>query len=790
LGLSTLSRALLTLVVTLGMLGIIAPSRLDPQGVGAIAHAQLPRVADPRGNPSELRDSVDTTSLLNEVRARREHVADPRGWSAVGLDGGNVEGLVATDGTFSADPLGPGFTFWLRDDATGKIFQPTSATVTQSLVGGHLPLIRTVWSAGNAVVTWTVFAQSTGPDPIGRLPSDVPLELVQTTVMGPGSWTLYLVAQPSSPTHSNYPITRVGATSTSLTINGQLMLVATRRANVAGAIDQAHRDSLTLAGPASPPSVVSDYGFGMGFLGYNLHLTGNQTGEFSFALPLGDTVLTSERIALLSDLNVAESQKLVENAWKQRLQRVEVTLPDEQLANAFYASIAYMLMARGEDTLFSGPTSEHAVWVRDSAYITAALTRAGQARVVEPVLRKLVAAQLPSGREPPIIEADGTIRKPVKTEWDAQGELIFALVDYTRETHNPGFLREVYPSIRKAAMFQEEQLAATRRADLRGTPFYGILPAGESAEDLYDATWHHYWDDFWALTGFHEAADAAQQLGYLDDARAFSAEEASLRQDVLASLDAIKKVNESAYIPNGPEDVNTTAMARSGTPAIWPVEVLDPKSPLVRHSFDLYYERAIAPYGGAYRHYGNDDWPYAGLGLAHAFYRLGLDDRAWQILDWTMNHQTAPNLYAWGEVVDPEHFGVLSGDVPHSWMAAEMVLFIRDILLRQQGDRLEIGPFPSNWLAPGSAVSVRHLPTSLGDQGYAIERSADGRTIQITFDSAGPAGGYLVTLPADLSIGSAATPGGALAVKDPHRVLIPATAREATLTLADSPGHK
>ncbi len=792
MGRSILSRALLALVVTLGALVSISPHGIGPQSVRAIDPDQFAEMADPRLSASDERIPTDTTSRRDQFRARRERAADRLGWSAVGLDGGEVEGLVGTDGTFTAATPGPGFTFWLRDNATGAILRPTSATVTQSLVAGYLPLIRTVWSTNRVVLTWTVFAWSSGLDPIGRRPGDVPLELVDATLTGPASgssWTLYLVALPENPTPKDYPVSRAAATTTSLAINGQSVLVATRPADVAGAIDQAHRDTLTLGKPwfAAPARVVSDHGFGMAFLGYDVHLAENRPAAFSFALPLDDAARTAEQIAQMRNLNVAESQKQVEAAWRERLRRVEVSLPDAQLTNAFYASIAYLLMARDGNMVFSGPTSEHAVWVRDSAYITAALTRCGHRRVVKPVLRLLASAQLSSGREPPIIEADGTLRLPLKTEWDAQGELIFALADYARQTRDQAFLREVYPSIRQAALFQKTQLEATRHSDLLGTPYYGILPAGESAEDLYDATWHHYWDDFWALTGFHEAADAARQLGYLDDARVFSAEEASLRESVLNSVEAIKKTGQQAYIPNGPEDLNTTAMARSGTPSVWPVEVLDPSSPLVRHSFDRYYERAIAPYDGGYRHYGNNFWPYAGLSLAHAFYRLGMDNRAWQILDWTMSHQTAPNLYAWGEVVDTTHFGILSGDLPHSWMSAELVLFVRDVLLREQGDRLEIGPYPGGWLAPGSTVSARHLPTSLGDVGYVLTRSVDGRTIQIRFQGVAPVGSYQIALPNGLSVAAATTPDGSLAVDDPRRVLIPGTAKEATLVLDTSP---
>jgi len=40
-----------------------------------------------------------------------------------------------------------------------------------------------------------------------------------------------------------------------------------------------------------------------------------------------------------------------------------------------------------------------------------------------------------------------------------------------------------------------------------------LLPANMSAEDLGSATWHHYWDDLWAIAGYREAAFAAAENG-------------------------------------------------------------------------------------------------------------------------------------------------------------------------------------------------------------------------------------------------------------------------------------
>jgi hypothetical protein len=225
-------------------------------------------------------------------------------------------------------------------------------------------------------------------------------------------------------------------------------------------------------------------------------------------------------------------------------------------------------------------------------------------------------------------------------------------------------------------------------------------------------------------------------------------------------------------------------MARSGTPAIWPVAVLDPKSDLVQHTFEAYYAWTIAPNGGGYVHYGNNDWPYAGVGLAHAFYQLGMVGHAWEILDWTMAHQTMPNLYVWGEAVDPVRFDVASGDSPHSWMAAELVLFLRDMLWRGDDSLIEIGPFPGSWLPQNSTIALHHVLGPVGDSGYQLSRSADGTKLTLALEGDAPSGGYRVHLPPGWVLTQIILDGGAPAPMHAYDVLIPTGTRVAELTIA------
>src|SRR4029453_12877948 len=94
------------------------------------------------------------------------------------------------------------------------------------------------------------------------------------------------------------------------------------------------------------------------------------------------------------------------------------------------------------------------------------------------------------------------------------------------------------------------------------------------------------------------------------------------------------------FIPNGPEDVDSSAMARGTTPALWPGRSLRGADGLLGTSFRAYYQSWLEPQAGGYRHVEGTLWPYGGLGIAHALLRLGLLAPMWQILNWTLEHQT------------------------------------------------------------------------------------------------------------------------------------------------------
>ncbi len=447
-----------------------------------------------------------------------------------------------------------------------------------------------------------------------------------------------------------------------------------------------------------------------GAMRFDLDLKPREVRQLWFVAPIGDRAAPGRLAPRRIELEVSKLAR----QWRDRF-RIECRVPDARVSSCLTTCIAQLVALSGNGRPVPGPTKYRAFWVRDCAYMADALYYCGQQDLVPPALDTIRAMQLPDGGFPPKLGAKKD------DELDAPGEAIYALVQHYRRTRDVKWLREQWPCIEAACRYIHgkrvvavsgfrapeilgrtaspirsgdrslQQIRNPETATPRGRfeseslpkhPGSGIMPASVSAEDLGEKLRQHYWDDFWCVRGLRDAAYAARALGKPADARWMSAEADSLMSATLASIRETMAKHSIDYIPNGPDEVTSSAMARGTSCALWPCGVLDCRDTLTRASFEVYWRKWIEPSGGGFVHKGHY-WPYAGLDLAQGYLMLGQRERAWKMLDWTLNHDPTGGFYAWPEGMSKRDLGLAEGDMPHGWMCAAYISLVRNMLVRE-----------------------------------------------------------------------------------------------------------
>src|SRR5690606_4449253 len=146
-----------------------------------------------------------------------------------------------------------------------------------------------------------------------------------------------------------------------------------------------------------------------------------------------------------------------------------------------------------------------------------ALLRLGRGDAVRQYLEWYAPYQFDSGMVPCCVDARGSDPVP---ETDSPGELIQAIAEDWRRTGDGAVLQRMWPHVQGAWRYMEKLRLDERTEEnhARNPGFYGMMPASISHEGYSAKPVHSYWDDFWALRGYKDAADLAAALGLEEEA--------------------------------------------------------------------------------------------------------------------------------------------------------------------------------------------------------------------------------------------------------------------------------
>jgi hypothetical protein len=89
----------------------------------------------------------------------------------------------------------------------------------------------------------------------------------------------------------------------------------------------------------------------------------------------------------------------------------------------------------------------------------------------------------------------------------------------------------------------------------------------------------------------------------------------------------------------------------------------------------------------------------------------------------------------WPEAIHPHTGGGCMGDGQHIWAAAEWVLMMRSLFIREEVDRLVVASgLPADWLHPGTVLRLGPTPTPFGP--VTVEVLPEAAEIQVRWEAA------------------------------------------------------
>ncbi len=676
-------------------------------------------------------------------------------WTLVGVDGGSDSGLIGEDGAievgkggFSIEPFlitGPG--------AAGRVTW-AQVRATQTLQEGYLPIPTVHWQYQDLALDVTAVAS--GSTQQAQL-------LGRYTLVNRGSkarsFKLVLALRPFQVNPPMQFLNTPGGVSDihsiawdrqAVSVNGQRRVwplevpdaFASSGFQAGHILDKVERSSSNAA-----QSLNDDFGYASGALVYQVTLPPHGRKTFHLLMPLYGAVQLPPD-ARRSARWAEQQHKVVADAWREKLNRVSLQVPvaGQHVADTLRSSLAHMLMSRDGPALQPGTRSYARSWIRDGAMMVEGLLRLGQNRVASDFVEWFAPYQFDSGKVPCCVDKRGADPVP---ENDSHGELIFAIAELYRYTHDSAQLERLWPHVERAANYLETLRQSERNPQNRAgerAGFWGMMPASISHEGYSAKPMHSYWDNFWSLRGFKDAAFIADVLGHAAAGKRIAAERDEFRRELHQSLALTAQRHQIDYLPGAAElgDFDAT----SSTVALSPggeQSRLDPE--LFKGTFERYWNNFVA------RRDGPADWedytPYE-LRTVGSMLRLGQAGRAHEALTFFFGDQRPQGWNQWAEVVGREvRQPRFVGDMPHTWISSDYVRSALDMFAYEREDDQALvlaAGIPVAWMQ-GSGVAVSGLRTSCGTLGYRLRLVRGQLHLDLQPGVTLPAGGLVFQWP-------------------------------------------
>ncbi|USN99662.1 MAG: discoidin domain-containing protein [Phycisphaeraceae bacterium] len=649
-------------------------------------------------------------------------------WTVVGLPDDDNEALISEYGAIEPFKGGGSVEPFLH--VGDRLVTWADAEISHTLGGGFLPIPTVTWEASDARLDVTALA--TGEAGRSRL-------LIRYRVSNTGEKAqqivLELTARPFQVLPSSQRLNIVGGKAHHA---GAILPVG----DDTPAVDESVADALERVGdPDGPVSAWATF---------PLAIAPGRSSEIVLSLPLheeGD----SPTIATPAEFDAALNAE--RDRWSALLGSPGLVLPDAQqdLIDTYRAAIADILINADGPAIQPGSRTYERSWIRDGAVSSLALIHAGLADRARDFVNWYAGYQFDSGKVPCVVDRRGP--DPVD-ENDSNGEFLFSLRNASLATTDAAsannLLQRHYQEVRKAVSYMQS-IREKRLSDADGLDpdpirqaTVGLLQKSISHEGYSAKPMHSYWDDFWALRGFEDAADIARRLGEQRDERQWTGYARGFRDDLYDSIRFAAGMHHIDYVPGcaelGDFDATSTSIA------IFPVgELGRAPEPLLTNTFEKYWDFFVK------RRDGVEPWdgmtPYE-CRIVGSLVRLGWADRAHAVLGWLLDRRSPEGWEQWGEIAyaDPDTDRYV-GDMPHTWVASGYALSLLSMFAYERGDEIVLAPaMPRDWIFSSTGVGVDRFWTPWGPLSYRFAGQGSTAVLEL-HDVPDAPGGFSLRIP-------------------------------------------
>ncbi|MDE3161781.1 MAG: hypothetical protein KGL64_00860, partial [Acidobacteriota bacterium] len=458
-----------------------------------------------------------------------------------------------------------------------------------------------------------------------------------------------------------------------------------------------------------------------------------------------------------AELSQADSALLLQQAvaqWDGLWARAtKIDLPQRELSDFYYSSLAYVLIlteydAHGDLWTLDGPAVYRQYWGRGEYFQARALEAGGFLRPARESVEHAFH----------IIQDDGEWDGPPTSgwpAWDNAGGNVAAAWDYYLFTRDKQWLAAAYPFMLRASEWIRDHREESTLEGVSGVPegarpirrmiasrcrtepepalqpgempyWYGLLPWSYGDSGLPEG--HSFSHNFLAAYGERVTEEAARTLGHANDAawlaKEYDAYTAAIHESVQRAVTLEKE--GSPYLPampTYPEGAYSQTFL-----AVYPTQLYSPNDQLVTGLIARMEreEKQGLPTNVAWAGPAGV-WAGESMNIAETYLLRGDKNKAVNMLVAALNHSSTTKVWKEEILVDvtlPRACETPhskrsnmegTGDMPEAWANANLVLFLRDMLVNERDGALHLlVGLPSDWVPVGKAVSIEDAPVTTG----------------------------------------------------------------------------